>query len=969
MSTEFFNDQWRIPSNENQNKISNYSMDFNGSSDKIEVQDSSNEFGFSSNKFSLSAWIRIDSNASQNGVIAKRNLGSSSNNKMWYFEINTSSQLRFLWYDTLGGSANASSTDTIPLNTWTHIVVTSDGSGTNGLNFYINGTPDSGGSKTSPSSSSSIQQTGTPLWIGARGGNSAAQYTNGKIDQVTIFDYELSPIQVASLGLDGYAFNFIPNDYIDLGTTTAYDTGDLSAAIWVNASSSRTGTIYPFSNSGSPAIAGFDFVIYTNNEIRIRRSTTTKSNTTNQINIGFVSDTWQHLALTYSESTNTLKLFLNGVLKDTVIGTDQTNIASKKLTIGSYKGASAFFDGELSNAQVLNSKLEDSEITTLYNNGKPLPDMSSFTSLQGWWKLDDTATFNSSTSVWTIPDDSSNSNNGTSVGMNASNLVASNINGELIANPMATSPKPIAYYQLGDQSAYNGSNYLVPNNSLSSYAFSFANDVIIIANGSTIARQQNISYSLWVNAGNISSTRYIVGNNGSSNKGTSIFILNDVLVFQIGNDSNSSYYNSRVSNLSNYVNSNEWFHVAASWDGTDSKIYINGVERNNWTPSQPYTITGWSNNFVIGRRADTGASGFYGKLSNVAFWDSGLTPTQVQTIYNNGTPNDISSLNPVGWWKLNQQDVFVSPNWTINDYGSGGNDGTSSGMTSANLVVSDLQQTSGYSPYALNFDGLNDYLNCGYFPTLSGSTSVTVSLWYNKTRVANEILFDFLEVPAGSGGRIGMQITANGSYVYINAARYNHPTTASIGNWANFVLVFNGAGATDEDKLKIYLDGIELIGGTYVGTVDNAVGTFTSSSMSSIIGMLATLNTARYKGKLSNVAVWNTNLSSTEVTEIYNEGVPSNLHNFSGTAPVSWWQLGSNSSFNTKWTCLDEIGTNNAVSFGDMTNSDIVNGPGYSATGLGTSSIDIKGNAPYSSGNGLSENMDVLDRVKDTPPT
>ena len=178
-----------------------YSMEFDGTNDKIEVTDTINEFGFSNNEFSLSAWIRIDSNASQNGVIAKRNIGSSSANKMWYFETNTSSQLRFLWYNTLGGSDNASSTDTIPLNTWTHVVVTSDGSGTNGLNFYINGTPDSGGSKTSPSSSSSIQQTGTPLWIGARGGNSAAQYMDGKLDEVAVFNVELTAPEIQGIYL------------------------------------------------------------------------------------------------------------------------------------------------------------------------------------------------------------------------------------------------------------------------------------------------------------------------------------------------------------------------------------------------------------------------------------------------------------------------------------------------------------------------------------------------------------------------------------------------------------------------------------------------------------------------------------------------------------------------------------------------------------------------------------------------
>ena len=64
MSTEFFNDQWRIPSNENQNKVSNYSMDFDGTSDFINCGDS-DKFSFvngtTDSPFSLSAWVKPDS--------------------------------------------------------------------------------------------------------------------------------------------------------------------------------------------------------------------------------------------------------------------------------------------------------------------------------------------------------------------------------------------------------------------------------------------------------------------------------------------------------------------------------------------------------------------------------------------------------------------------------------------------------------------------------------------------------------------------------------------------------------------------------------------------------------------------------------------------------------------------------------------------------------------------------------------
>ena len=122
-------------------------------------------------------------------------------------------------------------------------------------------------------------------------------------------------------------------------------------------------------------------------------------------------------------------------------------------------------------------------------------------------------------------------------------------------------------------------------------------------------------------------------------------------------------------------------------------------------------------------------------------------------------------------------------------------------------------------------------------------------------------------------------------------------------------------------------------------------------------------------GQLSNMAIWNAALTSSQVTELYNEGVPSNLNNHSAYSNlVSWWQLGSNSSFNTNWTVLDEKGSNNGTS-ANMTESDIVDGVGSYANGTssGMGGDEVTGDAPYSTANSLSVNMDVEDRVSDTP--
>jgi len=1221
MSTEFFNDQWRIPSNENQNKVSNYSMEFDGTSSYIDCGDS-DKFSFgdgaTDRPFSVSAWVNM-TDATRFRIVNKG--ANFSNDYEYVFTTSGSDLLALNLYDSSTGARIAREYSTALTSfegQWIHLVASYDGSETsNGIKIYLNGSRvDNNTNDLNPGDYTAMENGTNPLEIGAQ--TVGSKFSNGQIDQVTVFDYALSQDQVTQLGAEGYAFNFIPNDYIDLGTTTAYDTGDLSAAIWVNASSSRTSTIYAFSNSGSPAFAGFDFVIYTNNEIRIRRSTTTKSNTTNQINIGFVSDTWQHLALTYSESTNTLKLFLNGVLKATNVGTNQTNTASKKLTIGSYKGASAFFDGELSNAQVLNSKLEDSEIATLYNNGKPLADMSSFTSLQGWWKLDDTATFNSSTSVWTIPDDSSNSNNGTSVGMNASSLVASNINGELIANPMITSPKPIAYYQLGDQSAYNGSNYLVPNNSLSDYnlkwvknnsSYNAGDSINIPGINKALAGATSMSMTFWVyldpavypngivfrmnnSPGSMSFSFVRYGNSrgpvwvwsigdgtnvsgpagsknvvrkpnfynsdfvssptggsniwwnitctwdgstmkvyrnavtqssrwgtytgtipsstnataflGATKVGSNSSVANELFLngrlsnvafwrnytltqdeatevynngapldlnsfsgaapeawykldsseifnnasteWSVDNNAYPSVYKSslnfngndyincgtgsrfnidqitisawvkRNSSIGNYavaagvrntnngpspyiinlstassklikfvitqsnstgiiVNSNTlieddiWYHVVGVADGSNVLIYVNGDLQ---TDQKTYdgTIISPTQNFNIGRQPSASTYYWNGELSNVAVFDTGLSLSQVETLYNNGTPEASISHSPLSWWKLDNTTTGIQDSAGSNDGTSNGATeyagfvnslaGESSNMDSSNLVVSDLQQTSGYSPYALSLDGINDVLTIQNSSTFNLGTAFAISGWFNFSSNKYQGLISFDATSGGSPrGWFLFQIPTNNEIRFFDGTNTRTLKTSytTTNQWDSFIITYDG---TD---LVFYINGNQE--STQAVSVD-----LQTNGNDGQIGNNQYASGRFFDGKVSNIALWNVGLSSTQVTEIYNEGVPSNLHNFSGTAPVSWWQLGSNSSYNSSantWTCLDEIGTNNAVSAGNMTNDDIVDGVGYSASGLGSSSIDIKGDAPYSTANGLSENMDVLDRTLDTP--
>ena len=531
--------------------------------------------------------------------------------------------------------------------------------------------------------------------------------------------------------------------------------------------------------------------------------------------------------------------------------------------------------------------------------------------------------------------------------------------GTAVTNPMSLSPKPIAAYQLGDQSVDNGANYLVPNNSLSDYVFDFdgVNDYLDCGNDSSLQITGAMTVSYWFNGQGGSGTIGGFGKLGGPN--------NRGFCLGLNNNNQITFYiaptiNSLVSASYSHTTDNNWHHLLGVFTpSTSLELYFDGVLVATTSTSVSSQYNG-SNNLQIGARGD-GAGPFNGKMSNVALWDTALTGPQVATIYNNGAPNDISSLSPVAWYKLNAADTFDGTNWTINDYGSGGNDGTSSGMTSANLITSDLQQTSAKSIYALDFDGVNDYLKTNTIPTVANS--ITISAWVKRTGNAGYYAGVFgVRNSSQLYGMCGDLVFGNNDNKIIFRINESHLNTPPIKATSNNALTNNTwthvVGVADGTKLYLYINGVRQTSQpTYNGNINTPLNNI----------YFANQGNAGYpfNGQLSNCARWNIALTQAQVTEIYNQGVPSDLNAFSGTAPVGWWQLGSNSSYGSgAWTCLDEIGTDNAVSV-NMTNNDIVDGVGYSASGLGTSSIDIVGDAPYSTANGLGTSS--IDRTTDVP--
>lgn len=692
-------------------------------------------------------------------------------------------------------------------------------------------------------------------------------------------------------------FNGI-NTFVDLSVETDASVpsriSDWTYSTWLYLDSTVTGSVPCIFERGAP-YPGAGMIVGVKNTDKSIYAYTGGTTATNFTSITLPTNEWAFFALVYDVSTNELTCYINN--SSQTLTAPNWSISGTLLNIGKRQNSNSsyFWKGKMSQVSTFNYALQatgTNSIATLYGGGTA------------------------------------------------------------VTNPMALSPKPVSYHELGDQSAYNGANFLVPNNSLQDYVFDFDGTNQAINLNSAIALTGNRSINFWFTWR--TSGIYLGGATGGVYYP---YILSQTSVYL----KTSGVGNTVITIPALQVG--VFYNMCITGDGTTVSVYINAVLAGTGTDIANITLD------TIANTKSPTTNGVNGNMSNMAIWtNTVLSQSEVTEIYNSGVPlnlNDFSGTAPESWYKLNTQDTFDGTNWTINDY-IGSNDGTSVNMTSANLVQSNLQHTSGYSPYALNFDGTNQEFDIPSVSTLElYNTDFSISFWCKVDASATNPMF-FEKYAGGGGWSLYVNTDRlrfyNGSvWTYISGAFQ----TVYAGLWTNVTVV----GDLASTNLKCYINGNE---------VHSSTNTLIQIQNTNVLTMAGSSGLSfSYAGGLSNAAIWSgTALSAAQVTEVYNQGVTINLNTFSGNKPNHWWQLGSNSSFNSNsWTCLDEgISSSispltSAVSTTNMASDDIVNGPGYSANGLGASTIDILGDAPYSTANGLSENMDVLDRTTDVPPT
>jgi hypothetical protein len=369
----------------------------------------------------------------------------------------------------------------------------------------------------------------------------------------------------------------------------------------------------------------------------------------------------------------------------------------------------------------------------------------------------------------------------------------------------------------------------------------------------------------------------------------------------------------------NTVDLNTWQHILVTWDQVNLKLYKNGVllktVATTFASNGTFTTT---NDLLIGaRRSDAGF--FNGNIDEVAIFNSAISIGDVWD--GSGEPTDLASLSPAAWYRMGDNGAYKSPQW----------------------LIPSNENKDKVSNYSMDFDGIDDYVDCGVITTLQNASEYSLSCWFKTSDFTkSQGILKWYYALTG-----WIQVSFTGSAMYFvpassSAFGFNSPAISN-DTWYNIIMVFDGAGIGNSNRLKAYLNGVELVL-TYSGIVQPTTTAMIGGTFK--IGERY-INTDYFLGNIDEVSIFDSAISIGDVWD--GSGQPIDVSAVSGL--TQHYKMGEEATFSGGvWTVPDNVGSNDGTSV-NMTIEDRV------------------GEAPNSTNNALSINMDLIDRVPDTPPT
>jgi len=429
---------------------------------------------------------------------------------------------------------------------------------------------------------------------------------------------------VYALSLDG------SNDYADCGVLTElHGASTMSLSFWFKSDASGAGPSMG-SRTGSTNQWGFlraggvNYVQIVTGGAGKYFSYTSPADTE-----------YHHYVLTFSSGS--INFYIDGAAVSISllnIGSGVVNVlhsASVSFDLG--RNATFYSDGLLDEVSLFDTELSSENVTAMYNSGAPT-DVSSLSPL-GWWRCGD----NDSGTGTTITDQGSGGNHATLT------------NGPTFSTAVPLGP-------------------LVLPSITNSYALSFdgSNDYVDTGIPTDLQGSATMSLSFWFKS-DTSGVGPSIGCRSAFANQWGFLRAGSANYVQIMTGSNGKYFSYSSPSDTNY------HHYLITFNAGTIEFFLDGspvsVSFTNSGNGTAATLHSDSVSFDIGR-----SQNFYsdGLMDEVSLFDKVLSQREITAMYNSGTPNDISSLSPVGWYRNGDNDGGTGT--TITDQGSAGNNGT-----------------------------------------------------------------------------------------------------------------------------------------------------------------------------------------------------------------------------------------------------------------------------------------------------
>ncbi len=218
-------------------------------------------------------------------------------------------------------------------------------------------------------------------------------------------------------------------------------------------------------------------------------------------------------------------------------------------------------------------------------------------------------------------------------------------------------------------------------------------------------------------------------------------------------------------------------------------------------------------------------------------------------------------------------------------------------MSSNYRSILNVQGSSFTNTKSIELDGVDDFVNVAdnsnlSFGNGSSDSPFSISTWWNMANYQN---FRGVQKILDNNSEAEYRLNTIGSGI-LKFTLYDADTNHSIGvasstnlsayqdAWINIVTTYDGSSANS--GMKIYLNG------SLLSTSGESSGSYTAMHNTTAnfrIGKLNQFGTTA-EGNIDETAVFNSELSASDVTAIYGTGVPTSLSSYSSL--ISWWRCG-----------------------------------------------------------------------------